>query len=709
MIRRIYILLATGLFIFSACAKPKQTEKTDYIAFAHRLAVSQMKHNPELWQSDFVKKPKWDYTQGIIADAMLQVYFETEDSILLKYVQDFADYFIQPDGSIREYKQEKFNIDHVTGGNFLYRLYSINPKEDYLQAVDLLRHQLELQPRTSEGGFWHKQIYPHQMWLDGLYMGEPFYARYAIENHQPELFDDIARQFLTIDRHTLDKKTGLNYHGWDESHEQAWANPETGCSANFWSRSMGWYMMALVDVLDVMPTEHPDRQALINILQRLSKSLMRYCDKQSGMWYQVTNLPKKEGNYLESTASAMFCYAFAKGARRGWLSREYEQYADRTFQGMLKTVIRENADSTLSLTQCCAVAGLGGKNNRDGSYAYYISEPIRDDDPKGIGPLIFAALELHRMHADIVVAQDGSGDFRSLQDAVNAVPDYRKQRTTIRVKKGVYKETLYIPPSKQLLSIIGDDAEQVILTASRYAKQPSPLFPKETFGTSGSATLYTAADDLYIENMTIANDAGEGKTIGQAVAAHISGDRVVFSRCRFLGNQDTLFTYEEKSRQFYDHCYIEGTTDFIFGWAISVFSHCRLHSKKDSYITAASTPQGQSSGYTFLQCELTAENTVTEVYLGRPWRPYAQTVFIGCNLGGHIRKEGWHNWRKPENEQTAYYAEYGNTGEGSDTEGRVSWAHLLNDSEVKHYTPWHLLKGDDQWNPYQKRMYYRRK
>lgn len=390
------IISALAAFCLLACSKEPQLSKNDYTDFAHKMAQSQMVHNPELWQSDYVKKPKWDYTQGIIANAMLEVFLQTNDSALLGYVQQFADYFIMPDGNIRVYDQSKYNIDHVAGGNFLFTLDSISPKPEYRMAIQLLRNQLNSQPRTSEGGFWHKKVYPNQMWLDGLYMGEPFYARYATAYSQPDLFDDIALQFLTIDKHTADPNTGLNYHAWDESREQQWADSVTGCSPNFWSRSIGWYEMALVDVLSLMPADHPKRGELQQILQRVSKSLMKYRDQKTGMWWQMTVFPQREGNYLESTASAMFCYTFAKGARLGMLPQEYLGYARETFSGMLSNVIKEDPDSTLSLTQCCAVAGLGGKPYRDGSYEYYISEPIRNDDPKGVGPMIMAALELAR-------------------------------------------------------------------------------------------------------------------------------------------------------------------------------------------------------------------------------------------------------------------------------------------------------------------------
>lgn len=394
------LILPLLLLTFVSCLRLTEQTKEYYTGCAVRLAESQMAHNPELWQSDYVKKPKWDYTQGIIANAMLQVFCATHDSAMLHYVQQYADYFIQPDGSILTYKPSDYNIDRVMGGYFLYDLYNINPRPEYLLAIAALREQLNTQPRTSEGGFWHKKIYPHQMWLDGLYMGEVFYARYAVSNRQPELFDDIALQFLTIDRHTHDEVTGLNYHGWDESREQQWADSVTGCSPNFWSRSIGWYEMALVDVLELMPADHPQREALVGILQRVSKALLQYRDADSGMWWQVTNYPGREGNYLESTSSAMFCYAFAKGARLGLLGEEYLTCARETFSGMMKTVARENADGTISLTQCCAVAGLGGNPYRSGTYEYYISETIRDDDPKGIGPLIMAALELARCTED---------------------------------------------------------------------------------------------------------------------------------------------------------------------------------------------------------------------------------------------------------------------------------------------------------------------
>ena len=391
----IVILSIVAIFCFLATACQQKTDNY-YVSQAIKLADSQIAHNPELWQSDFTVKPKWDYTQGLIAEAMLQTYSVSKDTAYLNYVKHYADYFILPDGQIRTYKLSQYNIDRVMGGYFLFDLYKLYPKDEYLAAIELLREQILSQPRTSEGGFWHKYIYPHQMWLDGLYMGEVFYARYAIEKDEIGLFDDIANQFLTIQKHTYDSVTGLNYHGWDEAKEQIWANPETGCSPNFWSRSIGWYMMAMVDVLEMMPKHHPDYNEIKNTFSALSASLIKYQDTDTKMWWQVTNRQGDEGNYIESTASAMFCYSMAKGARIGLIDKSYRQIAKDIFSGIEINMIQSNDDGTISLNNCCAVAGLGGKNNRNGSYQYYISEPIRQDDPKGIAPLIMAAIELSK-------------------------------------------------------------------------------------------------------------------------------------------------------------------------------------------------------------------------------------------------------------------------------------------------------------------------
>lgn len=398
--------LLSATLLSAAC--PKGHTPQYYKMWAKRFADSQMAHDPQLWMSDGVKQPKWDYTQVLLAKAMLQVYQATGEERYMEYVQEFADYFIAEDGSIKTYKLTDYNIDRVNGGSFLFIMHDLRPEERYMKACDLLFEQLKSHPRVKEGGYWHKKIYTHQMWLDGLYMAQPFYSRYAkehvLEPSEVEAGDykgtvdwgwnDIALHFRTVDSHTYDPKSGLNYHGWDESKEQRWADPNTGCSPHFWGRAMGWYVMAMVDVLENIPAEHPAHQEILKMLQRSAKNLLKYQDKKTHLWYQVLDMQKAEGNYQEATCSAIFCYAFAKAANRGYLPKSYMKEAEKIFDGLIRNKVTADGKGNYDLNGCCAVAGLGGNPYRDGTYDYYIHEPIRSNDPKGVGPMIFAALEL---------------------------------------------------------------------------------------------------------------------------------------------------------------------------------------------------------------------------------------------------------------------------------------------------------------------------
>ena len=304
---------------------------------------------------------------------------------------------------------------------------------------------------------------------------------------------------------------------------------------------------------------------------------------------------------------------------------------------------------------------------------------------------VVPALKSYVRHYDFVVAQDGSGDFFSVQEAVNAVPDFRKNvRTTILVRRGTYKEKIVIPASKINLSLVGEDG--AVLSYDDYADKPN-RFGEKT-GTSGSASCYIYAPDFYAENITFENTSGP---VGQAVACFVSADRAYFKHCRFLGWQDTLYTYGRGCRQYYEDCYIEGTVDFIFGWSTAVFNRCHIHSKTKGYVTAPSTDRGQKYGYVFYDCRLTAAEGVTDVYLSRPWRPYGQAVFVRCELGGHIVPAGWDNWRKKSNEKTAFYAEYQSRGAGANPGARASFSHQLRN--LKGYTMEEVLAGTDGWNP----------
>lgn len=308
--------------------------------------------------------------------------------------------------------------------------------------------------------------------------------------------------------------------------------------------------------------------------------------------------------------------------------------------------------------------------------------------------MMLITLSVKAADYNFVVAQDGSGDFTTVQAAINAVPDYRKAGPTlIYIKKGIYKEKIVIAESKQNVQLIGEDG--AVLTYDDYAQKPNVF--GEGKGTSGSGSIYIFGPDFMAENITFENTSGP---VGQAVACHVAGDRAVFRRCRFLGFQDTLYTFGENTREYYEDCYIEGTVDFIFGKATAVFNRCELRSKRTGgFLTAPATPQGSNYGYVFYDCKLTADEGVEagSVWLSRPWRPYGKTVFIRCEMGQHIRPEGWNNWGKTDNERTAYYAEYQCYGKGADASRRVAWSHQLKDANA--YVMTNILKGADGWNP----------
>ncbi|MDR0982315.1 MAG: glycoside hydrolase family 88 protein [Culturomica sp.] len=387
-----YLLSLTLVALLAACSnKPEKPYST-------WMADSEITRFPELWQVDFTDKPKWEYTLGLMAQSIF-ILSETDTSAsnrekYYKYVKDFADQFVDSNGVVLTYKLSLYNLDRINGGKFLWQMWHKTGEEKYLKAVETLRSQLDTQPRTSEGGFWHKQIYPYQMWLDGLYMGEPFYAQCAQEFDKSADFDDVINQFLIVYRHTYDPRTGLNFHAWDESREQAWANKETGCSPHVWGRAMGWYFMALVDALDYIPEGHPRRHLLVDIIKKVGEGVKKAQEPSKKVWYQVMDEPNREGNYLEATCSSMFVYSFFKAVRKGYLPADpYLEVAQNGYQGILDNFIKEEKDGTISLTRCCAVAGLGGNPYRDGSFDYYINEKIRDNDPKGVGPFILASVE----------------------------------------------------------------------------------------------------------------------------------------------------------------------------------------------------------------------------------------------------------------------------------------------------------------------------
>lgn len=304
-------------------------------------------------------------------------------------------------------------------------------------------------------------------------------------------------------------------------------------------------------------------------------------------------------------------------------------------------------------------------------------------------PLVYGKIVKY----DFVVAQDGSGNFKTVQDAIHAVPDFRKNVTTIFIKNGIYHEKLILASSKTNVTFIGEDVNKTILSYNDFASKNNRF--GEEMGTSGSASFFIFADDFTAENITFENSSGP---VGQAVAVRVDGDRITFKNCRFLGFQDTLYAHGEKSRQYYKGCYIEGTVDFIFGWSTAVFDDCTIVCKQaNGYVTAASTLEDTPYGFVFLRCKIEGLLPAHSVYLGRPWRPYAKTAFISCLLDSIIKPEGWHNWNKPDAEKTSFYAEYRSIGAGANDGKRVKWSHLLTDEEAKHFAIENIF-GD--WKAY---------
>lgn len=367
--------------------------------WSERMAQSEMKRFPEPWMIERAKKPFWGYTHGLVVKSMLEEWKHTGKKVYYSYARIYADSLIDKNGRIKTMKFTSFNIDNINAGKILFDFYEQTGDRRYKAALDTLMKQLDEQPRTSEGGFWHKLRYPHQMWLDGIFMASPFLAEYGKTFNRPACYAEAVRQICLIARKTYDPETGLYYHGWDESHTQKWANPATGCSSSFWSRSIGWYSAALVDVLDYLPENVTGRDNILHILRSLVPAITRYQDSRTGTWYQVTNQGKRKGNYLESSASSLFAYTLAKAIRKGYVSKSYRKAADKAFNGLISTFIKKEKDGTYTITNCCAVAGLGGnyKKERDGSFEYYIGEPVINNDPKSVGAFILAAIEYERL------------------------------------------------------------------------------------------------------------------------------------------------------------------------------------------------------------------------------------------------------------------------------------------------------------------------
>lgn len=403
MKRLLSLLLAFSPLCAALADGPRKVEGRTPMEWSVWLAESEVARRGSSLEWAEGRKSRWDYTSGILSYSLLRLADETGRKDLGEAGARIVTSFIAEDGTIRTYKQEDYNIDMVTPGRALLYVYERNQETRYRMALQRLRDQLEKHPRTSEGGFWHKLRYPHQMWLDGLYMASPFYVRYGTVFGEPAAYDDVAKQILLIDKHLYDAKTGLYYHGWDEKRAQTWADPKTGLSPSFWGRALGWYAMAVVDAMDEFPPTHPEVDHLNEVLRKIADGIVRWQDPASGVWYQVLDQGAREGNYLEASASAMFVYTLAKGINRGYLPRDtYLPALEKAYAGVIKQFMRPNASGQVDLTRVVEVSGLGFTTAtgraRDGTYEYYLSEPIISNDLKGVGPMILAGIEMNHLY-----------------------------------------------------------------------------------------------------------------------------------------------------------------------------------------------------------------------------------------------------------------------------------------------------------------------
>lgn len=488
----------TALLLAGSLA-PAYSQGIDYAAEVSKTAMA------KLWKDSIhegAHPRKWTYDQSVVLLGIEGLWYRTADVTYFNYMQQSMDRFVQEDGSIDTYEKETYNIDNIACGRILLALYKVTGKEKYFKAAQTLRNQLKEHPRTKEGSFWHKKIYPNQVWLDGLYMGQPFLAEWALTFREGDsTWNDIAAQFIRIEKHTRDNQTGLLHHAWDESKSIAWADKTTGKAPNVWARAMGWYGAALVDVLEYFPEQHPQRKELLAILNRMAVALDKNQDKQSGLWWDVMNAPYpgKKGNYFESSAAAQFVYTLAKGVRLGYLPQQYLPVARKGYDAILSKFIEKDAAGFYDYTGTVSVSGLGGKPYRDGSFEYYISEKVVTNDAKGVGAFIQAANEIQLL----TTPQPGKGKRVLLDSYFNNeyAKDILGNRESTHYKfnersnggfefwsrmferKGAKTATSYEAPSKNSLS----KADVYIIVDPDIAKEN----PEAKFMDKGSATVVT--------------------------------------------------------------------------------------------------------------------------------------------------------------------------------------------------------------------------
>ena len=511
-----------------------------------------MQRNPDATYLDGREgQRKWNYTTGLELKSFLDAAKRYELPEVVDYVRAWADTMATEKGEIYSYKKSNYNVDHICPARIYFDLHDMYGDQDkrYRRVTRKVREQVDSHPRTQSGEFWHKQVYPNQVWLDGFYMALPFYAeytkRYAPKEQRDSLFADIAHQFTAGAKNTYDPATGLFRHAWDESRSMFWCDPETGLSEHAWGRATGWYAIALVEVLDYMPKDHPGYQELVDQLNYLLEVLPKWADPQTGMWYQVLDCPEREGNYQEATCSIMFTYAFLKGLRRGYIDRSHEEYILGLYPKFIDRFIRENADGTISMTDCCAVGGLGGKQMRKGDFQYYLSEPIIENDCKGVGPFIWASLEWEARHnIDWSPSRDG-------------------QAIAFEGAEGCGKYSLGGRGGKEyVVTSLADDGSEGTLRYAVEAEGPRIV----TFAVSGDIHL-TAPLNIRNPYLTILGQTASGK--GITLRDHnvfITADHVIVRYLRMrlgtaAGVEADALGARHCRHLMIDHCSISWATD----------------------------------------------------------------------------------------------------------------------------------------------------
>ena len=540
--KRLSIVLAL-LITVSAFAKEP---------YSVRMIKSEMQRNPDATYLDGRNGVrKWNYTTGLELKSFMDAADRYDLPEVVAYVKEWADTMATEKGKVFGYKKSNYNVDHICPARIYFDLHDMYGDQDkrYRRVTRMIREQIDSQPRTKSGEFWHKQIYPNQVWLDGFYMALPFYAeytrRYAPKEQRDSLFADIVHQFVAGAENTYDPATGLFRHAWDESKSMFWCDPQTGLSAHAWGRATGWYAIALVEVLDYLPEDHPGYKTLIGQLNYFLEVLPKWADPKTGMWYQVLDSPERKGNYQEATCSIMFTYAFLKGLRNGYIDDSHADYIKGLYQKFIDRFIKENPDGTISMTDCCAVGGLGGKQMRKGDFDYYLSEPIIDNDCKGVGPFIWASLEWEAMNN------------------IDWAPEDEDLTVAFKGAEGCGKYSLGGRGGKEyVVTSLADDGSEGTFRHAVEAEGPRIV----TFAVSGDIHL-TAP--LNIENpyLTILGQTapGEGITLRDH-NVYITADHVIMRYLRMrLGSEAKVEADAVGARHcrylIIDHCSISWATD----------------------------------------------------------------------------------------------------------------------------------------------------